>query len=393
MTGQAAVSRLRRHAESRSAMPAADISVIDSLAGFDALERPWRELADRAAAPHNLFQDFGFVRHWAKHYLGPSDRLAIIVARRGRNATAILPLVRRRMLGIETLRFMGAPIARFNDMLAEPEAGAAMADDIRQALQATGAHLIEAPLVRDDSALVRLGLDRDGVVVQSDEALHALLDRRVAGDGPGDAYDARTRSNYRRRLRRLAESGSVELKHYPPGAEAAMLAREAIRMKKAWLERSATAGPAVFDPRFEACFAAMAADADLSASLRVATIERDGQPIGIDLSFDFGGSSFGHVIATDEAAEKDGAGSVLVHHVFAAAKARGSTRFELLTPADAHKRRHADGGVGVRDLLIPLTPLGGVAAMAMGQGLPLAKSLVKRLPGGFVRAIAARTGQ
>ena len=84
---------------------------------------------------------------------------------------------------------------------------------------------------------------------------------------------------------------------------------------------------------------------------------------------------------------------MLVHHVFATAKARGNTVFELLTPADEHKMRHADGVTGVRDLLLPLTLRGRiVCATLLARCLPAARAVAKRLPAGIARAIALRTG-
>lgn len=391
MTDHATAS-FRSYAAIGGVAPAIETKIVETPADFRALEGEWNDLADRAARAHNVFQDFGVLEIWLRHYSEPGDRLAVMVARQDGHAVAILPLIRRRALGLDTLRFMGAPIARFNDLLAEPGCGDELARSLKNALASTGAHLLEAPLVRSDAAFVRIGLDGGAVVAGEAEAPYCQLEHRVGRDGPGEAYDARTRSNYRRRLRRLAEDGVIELRQLGPGEDAARLVREAIRMKKSRLERAGVAAPAVFDPRFGADFESMAQDGRTRAVLRIASIERNGQPVGIDLSLDFRDSCFGHVIATDEAAEANGVGSVLVHHVFAAAKARGRTRFELLTPADPHKMRHADGTVSVRDVLVPLTPLGRIAALALARGLPAAKSLARRLPPGLVRAIITRTG-
>ncbi len=372
---------------------AVTVSVVTTLASFEALAPAWNALARRVATPSQVFQDFGFLRHWLRTYAGEAERPAVLVARRGDRVVAILPLVRRRRFGLQGLCLMGAPVARFGDLLAEDDPDGSLLEALDSAIGGLGADYLDAPLVRDDSALVRLGLDRGAIVVGRHEAPHAVLAERVGPDGPGAAYPAKVRSNYRRRLRRLAEEGGIEFGYHGPGARAAALARRAVAMKKAWLLREGIAAPAVFDPRFEAFFAGFATETGGLASLNVSTLERGGEPIGIDLSFDFLGHAFGHVIATSCDAEKDGAGGVLVHHVFATAKARGNTVFELLTPADEHKMRHADGVTGVRDLLLPLTLRGRiVCATLLARGLPAARAVAKRLPGGIARAIALRTG-
>lgn len=395
MSEQAATARLRGQARpaARAASPSADVEIVGTLADFHALERDWNALAERAGTPQQVFQDFGFLRQWANHYLDEGTGLAVLVVRRGGRIAAIAPFTRQRWLGFSALRFMGAPITRFNDILADHDIGDGLVETLRSAVNSLRADFIDAPLVRDDSALVRLGLDRGAVATARMQAPYSLVADRAADDGPGEAYPAKKRSDYRRRVRKLAGDGTLEMKQYPPGAEAAVLAREAVRMKRAWLERENIAAPTVFDPRFEACFAGLAGEAGGMSSLWVSTLERDGRAVGIDLSFDFKGHSFGHVIATSVCAEKDGAGSVLVHHVFATAKSRGNRVFELLTPADEHKMRHADGVVGVRDLAIPLTWRGQIACRTLlAHALPAAKAFARKLPPGLARALAAKSG-
>lgn len=370
-----------------------DLRVIDTVDGFHALKDDWNGLAQRSAAPQQLFQEFGFLSHWVRHYLGARHRLQIIAAYRRANIVAILPLVRQRWLGLDTLRFMGIPVARFSDLLIDADAGESVVEALRTKINTLRADILDAPLVRQDSALVRVGLDRDAAVLSRLEAPFCVLADRIGDDGPGSAYSAKTRSNYRRRVRNLAGPGELSMRQYPAGPEAVRLARAAIVMKKDWLEREKIAAPTLFDPRFAAFFADMADDRQALASIHVSTLERDGRPIGIDLSFDHRGHSFGHVIATEACAEKDGAGSVLVHHVFATAKARGNSVFELLTPASEHKMRHADGVTKVRDLVIPLSVKGRIACQALlVHGLPAAKSLLRRFPTSLTRAIASRTG-
>ncbi|MBN9234252.1 MULTISPECIES: GNAT family N-acetyltransferase [unclassified Mesorhizobium] len=370
-----------------------DLRVVDTVEGFQSLQDDWNALAQRSAAPHQLFQDFGFLRHWVSHYLGARHRLQIIVAYRGTNIVAILPLVRQRWLGLDTLRFMGIPVARFSDLLIDADAGEPVVQALRAKIGALRADIIDAPLVRQDSAFVRVGFDQDAAVLSRLDAPFCVLADRIGDDGPGPAYSAKIRSNYRRRVRNLAGPGELLMRQYQAGPEAAGLAHAAVVMKKAWLEREKIGAPTLFDPRFEAFFARMAGDQEALASINVSTLERDERPIGIDLSFDHKGHCFGHVIATDACAEKDGAGSVLVHHVFATAKARGNTVFELLTPASEHKMRHADGVTKVRDLVIPLSVKGRIACQALlVHGLPAAKSLLRRFPASLTRAIASRTG-
>lgn len=366
------------------------VSVIDSLADFLALRDEWDALFARAALPHHVFQSHVFLRHWAAHYLDRGDGLRILTARRAGRLVMVWPLVRRARFGVVRLRFMGAPVAQFGDVLVEPgpDQDALLAAGWA-ALSGLGADMLEIRKLRADSALARTGALGAAAALQTERAPFADLAPRVGADGPSLAYPARERSNHRRRLRRLAERGALGFERHEPGPEAARLARSAVAMKQAALLRHGVIAPAVTDPRFAAFFADFAADAAGGSSLRAAVVTCDGLAIAIDLALDCKGVSFGHVNATHPDHERGGVGRILVHHSFASALARGSRRFDLLAPADAYKIEHADGFVAVEDFVLPLSLKGRLLGrLGLNRLRPLAKRAAGALPGGLARRLA-----
>jgi len=369
---------------------ALEIAIVDSAAGFAALQSDWNALFRRSAAPQQVFQDHGFLSEWVLHYLDRGDELRIVTGRRSGRLVMAWPLVRRRWLGIDLLRFMGAPVAQFGDVLVDRDEDVpALLAAGWAAVERLGADLFEARKVRADSMLALAPVFRSGIVLDRLEAPFADLDARVGPDGPGPAYSARERSNYRRRMRRLEERGVITLSGKAPGTAAIALAREAIDLKRAWVVANGVPAPAVLDSRFASFFSGIAARTDGLATLQVSLIACDGRHIGIDLSFDCKGTTFGHVIAGALCFEREGIGSVLVHHVLANARARGNTRFDLLAPADPYKLDHADGSVAVTDVAFPFTRLGRIAGeVALKRLRPAAKALAKRLPAGISRSLA-----
>jgi CelD/BcsL family acetyltransferase involved in cellulose biosynthesis len=370
------------------------VEILTGRDAFLALKPEWDALFARAGLPHQLFQRHAFLRHWCEHYLVADDRLCLVVGREAGRVVMLWPLERRHRLGLDLVRLMGAPVAQFGDILVE-------ADPRRdhwlergwEALRRHGVDLVELRLVRDDGALGhcnRLGL---ATPVVSQEAPFADLALRVAPDGPSLAYPARDRSSYRRRLRRLTERGEIAFASLAPSEEARALAERAVAMKRGALAQHGVVAPAVADQRFGHFFATLAADPSDEAGLRLSVITCDGQPIGIDLSFDCKGRSFGHVIASDPGFEREGLGRVLVHHAFASARARGSSIFDLLAPADPYKQEHADGGVPVRDFTVPLSWRGQLACdFALPHLRPTLKAIAKRLPAGWVRRFTSPGG-
>lgn len=374
---------------------AVTLDLVEDIAGFLALRRDWEALFERSAAPSQLFQSHVFLRHWAAHYLAADTRLSIVIARRAGELVMIWPLIRQKRYGLDTLRFMGVPVAQFGDVLVNQgekallEAGWAFIQTLR-------ADLFEARKLRADSRLALSGLLDGAVQGDRQEAPFADLVRRVGEAGPSLVYPARERSNHRRRLRRLQERGPLTHAMPPPGPEAAHLAATAIAMKRAVLARRGIVAPVLNDPRFAAFFTDLATDASGEATLRIASILSEGAPIGIDLSFDCRGHSFAHVLATDPGHEHDGIGKILIHHSFASARARGSTIFDLLAPSEPYKLEHADGSVVVSDHLRPLSLKGRLAChLGIQHWRPLLKTVAKRLPASLARQVmpAPRQGR
>lgn len=364
------------------------IEIVATREAFEALRPEWDALFDRAALPQQLFQSHSFLSHWLQHYLDRSMTLHIIVGRREGRLVMLWPLVRRRRLGLTLLQFMGSPVAQFGDILLDPEGDA---DDLVDAgwasVERSGADLFFAQKVREDSAFFRLSGAHRPAVVESQQAPFADLAVRVCRDGPGSAYSPRDRSAYRRRLKRLAEQGELSFGAFMPGHEAAAMARRAIAFKLDQLKRHAILSPTLADPRFSAFFADCAMDP--ASSLRISTLERAGRPIGIDLSLDCKGRSFGHVIASDPECEREGVGGLLIHHVFAAARQRGATAFDMMAPADPYKLRHADGQTGIQDQAFAFTLRGRIYREAvLKHARPLAKALARKLPAGLVRSLS-----
>ncbi|OCP18056.1 MULTISPECIES: GNAT family N-acetyltransferase [unclassified Ensifer] len=366
------------------------ISVVTNLDGFEALREEWDDLFERAAGPQQVFQRHIFLRHWARHYLDAGTQLCIVTGRVDGRLVALWPLTRRRKLGLDVLGFMGAPVAQFGDVLVEAAGDRhALLEAGWNAIASLGADIFEARRVRADAALCGSAIPGGACLPGGVQAPFASLWRRVAVDGPGIAYSARERSNYRRRLRRLRERGDITFTEPDPGSTAVAAAVAAITIKKSWLLENAILSPTVMDSRFQAFFEDLAGDP--GAGLHVSTIACEGRPIGVDLSFDCKGHTFGHVLATDPGYDREGLGRLLIHRTFAAAAHRSNRVFDLLAPADGYKMQHADGLVAVRDYAFAFSWRGRlIRELVMARLQPMAKTWARRLPADLLRRLVTR---
>src|SRR5262249_29689814 len=90
-----------------------EFAVIADRARFDALEEEWNALFERAGRPHQLFQTYGWLHHWANHYLDDQTRLSIVVARQDGRLVMIWPLIAIRAVGLTRLCWMGEPVSQY----------------------------------------------------------------------------------------------------------------------------------------------------------------------------------------------------------------------------------------------------------------------------------------
>ena len=381
------IGRIASHGRSGDDL---EINVVTSLDGFMALQEDWDDLFERAAAPQQVFQRHIFLRYWTRHYLGEKTQLSILTGRIDGRLVTVWPLVRRRALGIDMLSFMGAPVAQFGDVLVEAgDTGHALLEAGWNAVEALGADMFGARRVRSDAALCRSAIPAGACLPGDLQAPFACLSRRVTADGPGIAYSARERSNFRRRLRRLRERGEIGFTEPGSGPAAEAAVTTAIAIKKSWLFENAILSPTVMDGRFQAFFEDLAGDP--ATGLHVSAITRNGKVIGVDLSIDCKGHTFGHVLATDPGYEREGLGRLLIHRTFAAAAHRGNAIFDLLAPADGYKMQHADGLVVIRDHAFAFSWRGRLLrALVLARLQPMAKALAKRLPAALVRKLVMR---
>ena len=70
-----------------------EFALIADQTQFAALEPDWNDLFARAGRPHQLFQAYDWLRHWANHYLDDRTTLSIVVGRQGGRLVMIWPLV------------------------------------------------------------------------------------------------------------------------------------------------------------------------------------------------------------------------------------------------------------------------------------------------------------
>jgi CelD/BcsL family acetyltransferase involved in cellulose biosynthesis len=360
---------------------ARDFALVTEKSAFEAIGPEWRALFERSGQPHQVFQTFDWLWHWANHYLGDGAALAIVVGRREGRLALVWPFVRRRVFGLRILSPMGEPVSQYCDALVEqgPDAPALLAQAL-DFVEKLPVDIAVLRRVRDDAAIAPALCGRAS---RTGARMRAPL---VDFEGVRDVaafekrFSAKLRSDRRRHLRRLGDLGAVAFERCGPGPRARDLVRIALGFKEDWARRNGRVAPALADPRFGRFFLDAAGGEAHAPDLRISAMSCGGEVIGVEISVACKGRVFGHVLAPKPGFEKQGAGAILAGHSIASALEEGFCAYDLLAPADAYKREWASGCVGVNDFALARTFTGRLFKRVwLDFGREAARTLLGRL--------------
>lgn len=351
-------------------------ATISSAEAFAGLAERWDVLV-RAMPRPSPYLLHGWLREWWGHY-GDGATLAIQAAYRDGELVAALPLLVRSERGLEVAKFLGGRQSALADLLLapgeDPAVGAAVAERAGDCGQ-DFADLFGLPAASRLAGA--LGPARLGLVPRVEAP---VLDLRPGWDEVYRArMSAKTRSEHRRRRRRLAELGRLDVRvartreELEPALEAAF----GLHTRR-WQGRSDGSGFVTSTGlRFHRAALRALAEVDVP---RIVTLELDGRAIAFHYFFALEGRMYCHRLAFDPALERFSPGLLNTLDAIEAACAEGVTRVEFLGGAEHYKTDLADrleplyGGIG-----LATSPLGH-AVVATRLGTIRLRRRLRRVP-------------
>jgi CelD/BcsL family acetyltransferase involved in cellulose biosynthesis len=348
------------------------LEVLSSEDEFARLAGSWDELVLAMPRP-SPFLLHAWLLEWWRHYGGDGE-LAVHVAYRGDRLVGALPLCTRRRLGLRVTEFVGGTWAILADLLLAP------GEDASAAIALVGN---AASSGYDFADLFGLPAASRVVAALPPEALRVVerLEAPVLDLGPGwDAVyraklSSKARSERRRRMRQLAEVGTVEASVARTREEVQVALEDAFRVHALrWRGRPDPTGFVTpTGVRFHRAALLRLADLDVP---RLTTLRVDGRPIAFALALQLPGRAYGLNMAFDPAYARFGPGFEAKLVSLEAAAAEGISRVELLGTAAPHKRRFTDRlepvyeGIGLARTL-----RGRAAAGMLAHGIQLRRRI------------------
>lgn len=378
---EASVSQ-RRHRPAAQALPrhpeaGRRVDVV-GFERFASIEAGWRALAGLQDRPV-LYQSFDWCHPWVKACAGigrPLDVRVVTVREEGR-LVLVWPLALSRLGPIRILHALGEPATQYCDLLVEPGACggdyvdlawdriAAMPDvdlvHLRNVREGSGLDLLRRICLRkfqrsaDAAPYLRLGSCEAGSV----------------GDGPRDR-SSRSRNALRRHRKQLARLGPVTFEVVDP-CDHRMAAREALALKRAWLETRGTLSAGYAHPANEPAIEDLAE----AGRFAVTRLRVGAATAAIEIGLVEAGHYYSLIQSYDQAFAAHAPGRLLIWQ-FIEENPFGIETMDFLPPSLPHKTEWTDASVPVREFAVPLTSRGRLALPAL-----------RRLKGGLKRLHAA----
>ena len=367
------------------AAPAIAHTLVGTFEGLAALEAEWNGLFARAGHSAQVFQQFNWCHHWAGHFLprgGGHCRLAIVAGRVEGRLVMLWPLVMTRRAGLKELSWLGEPVSQYGDVLVEdgPRRLALLREGWCFIMTRLRPDFARFNKTRADSAIAPLLAELGARQTQGMTAPYLDLKSAPSWADFEKRYGAKALKNRRRQYRRLEEQGAVSFTVCREGPEAAALAREAILMKRAWLDAKGLVSPSIASNTTLEFFPAVTADASRPVGARVFALTCGAERAAIGIGFACGERIAVHVIVYAMAFEKAAAGTLLLERSMRDCLEAGIGVYDMLAPGGGYKTEWADRNVGVGDHALGLTTAGRLYVRGyLELARPRLKSLVIKL--------------
>jgi CelD/BcsL family acetyltransferase involved in cellulose biosynthesis len=332
------------------------VSVVSDIDALLALGPDWDRLVLAAARP-SPFLLHAWVTAWWQHF-GAGATLAVITARRDSKLVGVAPMFIRRHRGLLVCRLLGDHESALGDLLVAQGDDGSIARALLARLAQLRFHYLDVFGSPSAGALTRVAADESLTVL-------ARVDAPVLRmpDGWESAYAShvgpKKRNFHRRRLRQLAELGTVTWTTARTPDEVARELEHAFEIHaRRWQARpdGSTFGLAEGHGFHRDAARALAAQ----NAVRILMLRINGRPVAFHYWFVLGTTMYVHRLAFDPELARYSPGQVTLLQAIADASSEGARRVEFLGGNERYKLELADG-------LEPLHQIVGLPSGLLGR--------------------------
>lgn len=326
--------------------PQERIREVRDLEGFARLAGAWDALAE-SVAPGQPFHRHAFVRIWLEEFAPRAQLRVLLIETDEGRLEAALPLVLQRTwlcgLPMRELRSASNPHScRFDLLARDPvRAAALLMGHLEQQRDWDGLRLLDVPDGGAGEALWQEAFRR-GLPVGRWESLRSPHFTLPAEPEQLHArLETKFKANLRRRRRKLAQKGALQLERHEGGAELMARLEEGFALEgSGWKGRRGSA--IAQDPATRGFYVSLARHAAREGSLALYFLRVDGRAVAFHFALERGGTYFLLKPGYDETLGDCSPGQLLMEDVLGDLIARGIREFDFLGPDMTWKRDWAD---------------------------------------------------
>ncbi|RJF73947.1 GNAT family N-acetyltransferase [Rhodopseudomonas palustris] len=323
----------------------------------------WESLWQRADAL--VFQSHAWVSAWWGALPDPERReLFIVLAWRGDELIAVLPLAISRLHGVRVLEWAAKDYTDYCDVLLQPGADPALVQ--RLWAHATAERGFDAAYLGHllpTAAAMSLTRQTGSKLALRPHHRQATSLRVVGPWDSGQAWfgqqSGNARRNYRRSLKLLNEGAEVRFRRLPEGEPLGPALQRCAELKRAWCARNGLVAP-LFDEGSSMLPALAQVMADKGV-LRIFTLERDGVIVAMTINFVQHDTMMAYVTTYDATFERSSPGYILLFDYIKWAVDHGATTIDFLCGDEDYKYRFANEQVTLPSFVGGRTLLGKAA--------------------------------
>ena len=367
------------------------IGVLHSFEDIKAFESQWRKLEETAAKPSNVFQSYDWCLNWAQTCTVDNDCYGINIVTISRNDECLLiwPMMTTCVGPICVLRWLSDPFSQYGDVLV------ANNNEKNNLLELAWQELKSHPSA--DSIRLRH--------VRHDANVHDFLASYAKNDGSCDyapyleidkfptqaAYDTRYTKSQRRRRKRirtaLARNGEINFSHANKGSRFDHSLNRAIAEKRHWLNQRGLHSKPVQSTELVSFFHALAENGKTLKPL-ASQLSAGEREISYEIGLRYKNQHFGYLTAHDRQLTDTSPARLHMDLSQRLAIDDGMNAFDLMVPADPHKKTWSSARIETADYFIAINTRGALYTLVYLQVLrPVVRTVYKALPARIRRHI------
>ncbi len=332
------------------------LDVISSGAGMREISREWSALADRAGNGHHIFQTYGWCISWwdnhCSHATGRErNELRVITGWRGDRLVMVWPLVVARSGSLYMATWLGAPLTQYGDVLIEK--GPLAAQWLTQGWDAISGwsdiDVISLRKVRSDSPLRDVLAECATEVGTREEAPFIELSGFADWKEYRSTLRTKSRKQQDRFARNLEKAGEVTFEVDASLQGAVALTREALAMKRAWLERTGKVSDALADDATGELLAQLVAYDGSDMTCHAAALRLDGRAVAVEIGLAARQHYCSFIGAYDPEYAHLRTGNIELERMIRWTLENNFDNYDLLAPSDTYKQRWSTGHVEIAD--------------------------------------------